>query len=58
MALPIYGIFLKQAQADKSLNINTEMPEPPENMSNMTMDCGENGEADRGGELDVDELGN
>lgn len=58
MALPIYGIFMKQAQADKNLNINTDMPEPPENMSNMTMDCGENGEADRGGELDVDELGN
>jgi hypothetical protein len=58
MALPIYGIFMQQAQADKNLSINTDMPETPQNMSSMTMDCGENGEADRGGELDVDELGN
>jgi len=58
MALPIYGIFMKQAQADKKLNINTDMPETPQNISNMTMDCSENGEADKGGELDVDELGN
>ena len=58
MALPIYGIFMQQAQADKNLSINTDMPEIPQNMSSMTMDCGENGEADRGGELDVDELGN
>jgi len=27
-------------------------------LTNMSMDCGENGEADQGGELDVDGLGN
>ncbi|MEK0420808.1 MAG: hypothetical protein RLZZ161_659 [Bacteroidota bacterium] len=58
MALPIYGIFMKNAQADKKISINTDMPDQPENMSNMTMDCGENGEADRGGELNIDDLGN
>jgi penicillin-binding protein 1A len=58
MALPIYGIFMKQVQADKNIILNTDMLETPENISNFTLDCGENGEADRGGELDVDELGN
>lgn len=58
MALPIYGLFMKQAQADNKIHINTDMPDSPENLTNMSMDCGENGEADRGGELDLDELGN
>ena len=57
MALPIYGIFMKQVQADKKISIDTEMPDMPKNVSNIMSECGENGEADRGGELDVDELG-
>lgn len=57
MALPIYGLFMQQVQKDSKLSVNTDMPDLPKNAGLLMSECNEEGGPDRGGDLNVNDLG-